>query len=246
MLEQTQIPAQRVPLIDDGKSLTSREWFRFFNSLYNFSGLANGVVPPTSGGTGLTSYTKGDLLYASADNVLARLPVPGYPAYLGTDSVNMPQWIPVAYGSFLSTVNNTFAANTPTAVNFTTTATARRMTNGGSKVTVLNDGLYTITVSFQVTNAATTSDDEMNVWLRVNGVDVLNTNSRATVNKSHGGSAGSTVLTVNFFQQLAAGGYFELYGLSLLGYAQIVTYPASTSPAFPAAPSVILTVAQII
>ncbi len=36
--------------------------------------LTLGTVPYNKGGTGLTSYTEGDLLYASADNVLAKLP----------------------------------------------------------------------------------------------------------------------------------------------------------------------------
>lgn len=246
MLNETRIPGQRVPIAEDENGIPTREWFRFFNALYTMIGLGSGVVPPTSGGTGLSSYTKGDLIYAAADNVLARLPVGGVHCYLGTDNSDVPQWIPIAYGSFLSTSSNVFTANTPTAIAFTITSTAARMTNGGSVVTVLNEGLYTITVSFQITNANTVSDDEIDVWLRVDGVNVSNTNSRVTVNKSHGGAAGSAVLTVNFFQQLNAGGYFELYGLSKLGYAQIVTYPASTSPAVPAAPSVILTVAQIV
>lgn len=246
MLNETRIPGQRVAITEDDNRTPSREWFRFFNALYRITGLGSGVVPPTSGGTGLSSYTKGDLIYAPADNVLARLPVGGVHCYLGTDNSDVPQWIPVAYGSFLSTASNSFAANTPTAVAFSTTVTATRMTNGGSRVTVLNEGLYSITVSFQITNASTVSDDEIDVWLRVDGANVANTNSRVTVVKSHGGVAGSNVLTVNFFHQLNAGGYFELYGLSKLGYAQIVTYPASTSPAYPAAPSVILTVAQIV
>lgn len=37
------------------------------------TGGGGGTVGPTTGGTGLTSYTLGDLLYASATNVLARL-----------------------------------------------------------------------------------------------------------------------------------------------------------------------------
>ncbi len=36
--------------------------------------LTLGTVPYNKGGTGLTSYTEGDLLYGSADNVLAKLP----------------------------------------------------------------------------------------------------------------------------------------------------------------------------
>ena len=244
MLNDTQIPAPRVPITDT--DVPSRPWFRFFSNLYDFIGLGNGVVPETSGGTGNTAYATGDLLYASAPNVLSRLPVPGLPSYLGTDATNMPQWVPVAYGQFIDTTTDSFIANTPTAITFTTTLNAQKMTNGGSLVNIVETGLYTIIASIQLSNSNTSSDDEINVWLRVNGSNIANTNSRVTVVKSHGGEAGSSLITVNYFYQFTAGDYFELYGLSKLGYAQITTYAASSSPAYPAAPSVILTVAQIV
>ena len=52
MLNDTQIPAPRVPIAD--KATPTREWFRFFSNLYDFIGLRDGVVPTTSGG-GLTA-----------------------------------------------------------------------------------------------------------------------------------------------------------------------------------------------
>lgn len=244
MLNDTQIPAPRVPITDT--DAPSRQWFRFFSNLYDFIGLGNGSVPPTSGGTGITTYAKGDLLYASDDNVLAKLPVPGTPCYLGTDATNMPQWIPVAYGAYTDNAGSSWAANTPTKITFNTTQYERNITNGGSQVNIQKTGLYTIIATFQLTNANTANDDDIVIWLRQNGTDVDNTASTMTVVKSHGGTPGSNILAVNFFIQLTAGDYFELYGLSKLGYAQLTTYAASSSPAYPASPSVILTVAQIV
>jgi len=244
MLEDTQIPAPRVPITNT--DVPSRSWFRFFSNLYDFIGLGNGVVPETSGGTGNTAYATGDLLYASAPNTLSRLPVPGSPCYLGTDATNMPQWIPVAYGAYSDSTSSSWPANTPSKVTFNTTQYERNMTNGGSKVNIAKTGLYTIIASFQLVNADTTNDDDAILWLRLNGSDVANTASTVTVIKSHGGTPGSNILAVNFFLQLTAGDYFELYGLSKLGYAQLTTHAASSSPAYPASPSVILTVAQIV
>lgn len=241
MLSDTQIPAPRVAITD--KAPPTREWFRFFNSLYNFIGLGTGAVPTTSGGTGIVTYETGDLLYASAPDVLTRLPVPGSPSYLGTDGTNMPQWIRVAYGAFTSLTTQTAAANTPTRVNIATTELTRNITLAANRVTVENQGVYTIIFSAQLTNPQTTADDDIFMWIRVNGVDVPDSASRVTVVKSHGGTAGNFILTVNFFYTFAAGDYLELYWLSLAGSAQITTFSASTSPA---APGIILTVSQVV
>jgi len=244
MLNDTQIPASRVPITDT--ATPSRQWFRFFSSLYNFIGLSDGAVPPTSGGTGITTYETGDLLYASAPNVLSRLAVPGSPCYLGTDATNMPQWIEVAYAGYSDSTGTSWAADTPSKVNFDTIQYERNITNGGSKVNIEKTGLYTIIATFQLTNNNTTNDDDIIIWLRQNGADIPNTSSTMTVVKKHSGIPGSNLLAVNFFLQLTAGDNFELYGLSKLGYAQLTTYAESTSPAYPASPSVILTVAQIV
>lgn len=245
MLEDTRIPAQRVAITDASARTPSREWFRFFSNLFDYVGLGQGAVPPVNGGTGLKSYATGDLLYAPAPNVLARLPVPGEPCYLGTDATNMPQWIPVAYGSFANTNTQTAAAGTPTAITFDVTEHSRHITVSGSQITVAKTGLYNITFSFQLTNNNASEDDAI-VWLRVNGTNVPNTASHITVNKRHGSVDGNAVLTVNLYEQLTAGQYFELYGMSVLGYITLRTYPASTSPAYPASPAAILTVNQII
>ena len=241
MLNDTQIPAPRVAIADT--SVPTREWFRFFNSLYNFIGLGTGAVPPTSGGTGIVTYATGDLLYASAPDVLTKLSVPGSPSYLGTDGTNMPQWIQVAYGEFVSTATQTAAANTPQLVTLNITEHTRNVTLASNRITVVNPGVYTITFSAQLTNPSTTADDDIYMWYKVNGVDVANSSSRATVVKSHAGVAGNTVLTVNYFHTFAANDYFELYWLSFVGSAQITTFAAGTTPA---APGVILTVGQVI
>jgi hypothetical protein len=55
----TQIPAPRVPLIDERTGLVTREWFRFFNNIYVITGgSAEGVIPISSGGTGATSASQ--------------------------------------------------------------------------------------------------------------------------------------------------------------------------------------------
>ena len=59
----TQIPAPRVPFIDERTGTISREWFRFLNNLYTILGGGNGIIDPINGGTGTNAIpTDGQLL----------------------------------------------------------------------------------------------------------------------------------------------------------------------------------------
>ncbi len=51
----------------------NEEWARFFRDIQIRSGGVTGVMPATSGGTGFSSYTVGDMLYADTVSSLARL-----------------------------------------------------------------------------------------------------------------------------------------------------------------------------
>jgi hypothetical protein len=59
----TQITPPRVELIDKRTGAVSREWYRWFYSLYTFTGSGTGILPVPSGGTGLSTIpTNGQLL----------------------------------------------------------------------------------------------------------------------------------------------------------------------------------------
>lgn len=59
----TQIPAPRVSVTDFDTGIMSREWFRYFNNINTLLGGGLGIVPVSSGGTGLsTTPTNGQLL----------------------------------------------------------------------------------------------------------------------------------------------------------------------------------------
>ena len=152
----------------------------------------------------------------------------------------------VTNAAFYDITSTAWAANTPTIVPVGNTYATHGFTLASSRVTVVSAGRYVINASFQLTNNDASNDDDMTIWLRVNGVNVTASARRVTVPKQHAGVAGSVLMTVNFSYTFAAGDYFELYGLSKLGYAQIATYAASSSPAYPAAPGTVVTVAQIL
>ena len=63
MTNQTQIPSARVPLTEGENNLISREWFRYFNNINTLAGGGAGLIPVSSGGTGLsTTPSNGQLL----------------------------------------------------------------------------------------------------------------------------------------------------------------------------------------
>lgn len=151
------------------------------------------------------------------------------------------------YGTFLCTGSISEAANTPSSISFDTSLNTRHTYIGSpiSRIYFDADGLTTITFSIQFTNASA-SEDDVYVWIRKNGVDLENTASTVTVPKKHGSVDGAALLTVNFHEIYGPGDYLELYWLTVSGDTSITTVPATTSPAKPASPGVVLTISQII
>jgi len=89
----TQITAPRVPLIDSRSGLMSREWYRFFYNIYVLTGDGTGVTAAINGGTGISSYLVGDLLYANTTTTLAKLHPGSVGQVLTTNGANAaPSW----------------------------------------------------------------------------------------------------------------------------------------------------------
>ena len=78
MLDLTQVPAPRVPLVDGRTGLVSTEWFRFFNGLYSVVGANQNVIQPANGGTGLSAIpTNGQLLIGNGAGYTLNTVTPG-------------------------------------------------------------------------------------------------------------------------------------------------------------------------
>lgn len=113
-----------------------------------------------------------------------------------------------------------------------------------SRVTFAVAGLYNIQFSLQLLNY-TTAEDNVTVWLRLNGVDVDQSASVEQVNSKHGSSPGARILALNLFQQVTAGQYVELCWSSDTGNTVLASFPAGASPVHPVSPAVILTATQV-
>ena len=144
-------------------------------------------------------------------------------------------------GRFYDTTTSNFAADTPTIVPLSVTGLGRNMRLAANRVTLNNAGAYVVTTTLQLANTDATNVDYFVLWLRVNGADQAFSASRAAV-----AASGSATLTATYYINAAAGADFELYGLSKAGYVGVTTFASSGSPAYPAAPGVVLTVTQIL
>jgi hypothetical protein len=80
------------------------------------------TIDTVYGGTGLTSYAVGDILYCSATNVLSKLAKPTASSYLAMTSAGVPSWKNPKYGTFYNTTDETVGLiNTPYPLAFDTT-----------------------------------------------------------------------------------------------------------------------------
>ena len=101
-------------------------------------------------------------------------------------------------------------------------------------------GVYNLQFSAQLLNF-TTSEDNVTMWFRQNGVDIPASASIEQVNSKHGSSPGARIMTVNLFATINSGDYIQLAWSSDTGNTVVATAPAGTSPVHPVSPALIFT-----
>lgn len=110
-----------------------------------------------------------------------------------------------------------------------------------SKIVFGYKGLYNVQFSVQVTNSDSQIHD-IDMWYRLNGSDIANTNSRWSVPNSHGGVDGHLIALMNYFVAVEPLDYVEIMWHVTDSVVRLEALPAGTSPTRPATPSVICTV----
>lgn len=151
------------------------------------------------------------------------------------------------YGSFFSTSTQTAASTTVAyAITYSNTDVSNGVTlSNSSRLNVTYPGIYNIQFSVQLSNDTNNTVD-IDVWLRKNGSNVSNTNSRfGLAPRKSAGDPYHTIGALNLFVQLDANDYVELYWRTTNTTAVIQYYAAGTSPTRPAVPSVITTVSFV-
>jgi hypothetical protein len=149
------------------------------------------------------------------------------------------------HGAFSSDQDQTTTANTATLMTLNTTD----FSNGGvtissSKITVTTPGTYNLQFSVQVQNTSVQLHD-MSIWLRQNGVDIPGSTGFISIPNSHGGTDGHGIYGWNYYVQLQANDYIELWWSTDNTAVSIQYYPASTGPVRPSTQSVVATLSFV-
>jgi hypothetical protein len=111
-----------------------------------------------------------------------------------------------------------------------------------SRITFTYAGTYNVQFSAQL-DRTNSGSDTVEIWLRKNGVDVAN--SGGSVAMDGGVAASRRVPSWNYVLTVAAGDYLELMWLTTDTHIRLLAQSASTSPAHPEIPSVIITAQQV-
>ena len=158
-------------------------------------------------------------------------------------------------GKFLNNPHGAFqdstdqvAANTTTAyaVTFNTTDFSNGVTvASNSRITVADAGIWNLQFSIQFTNTTNASQD-VDVWFRVNGTNIDNSNSRFGFAPRKGvGDPYHSIAALNYFVSLNATDYVEIMWRPTNVGVTIEQYAAGSSPTRPAVPSAIATVSFV-
>lgn len=159
---------------------------------------------------------------------------------------NVYRYIQKGFGAFYSNTTQTVAANTDALVTLSTAGSIRSVALdvATSKITVSRNGVYNVQGSLQLANTNGTNADDVTVWIKVNGVNLPNSTRVVTVPVLHATTFdGSVAFTFNMYIDLVPTDYIQLYWRSRTGTTQIKIVAAGT---YPAAPSVVVTVDQIV
>jgi len=229
MADITSIPAARVPLLEPGSTIMSREWYRF---LFNQFGQTGGGTTDIS----ISDLSLAPFSAAETEAVVGVLRDDVQGLSLAPPVVPVPRKV----GSFASTATQTLAAiDTATAVTFNTTLVSAGIgLASSSQVSPGVAGAYLVAFDAQL-DKTSAGDASAYIWLRKNGTDLANTAKRCRVQGNDAEVGFSLVTTI----LLAQTDYIQVMWAS----PDInVTLDATAATAFsPAGPSALLSITQV-
>ena len=163
-----------------------------------------------------------------------------------TDLDGIKTFINKAYGAWHSTADQTGSTSVGTAMTYNVQDVTDSITlASGSRLTVPVDGTYNLQFSSQFENTDNAQQD-VTIWIKVNGTDVAASASQVTVPARKSASIyGYSLPAWNWFLDMNAGDYVEIYWVTTSTLVSMQALPASVSPAYPSIPSVIVTIAQV-
>jgi hypothetical protein len=150
-----------------------------------------------------------------------------------------------SYGSFYDTTNQLNpVANTPNSMSFNETAITNGVSISGSLspfntyIKTQNAGVYNIQFSAQL-DKTDSGTDSVDIWIRKNGIDLLDTATTVTLT----GNNDKSVASWNWFVQSATNDYYQLIWASADTDMRLLAEVSSS--VHPGVPSVILTANRV-
>ena len=145
-------------------------------------------------------------------------------------------------GSFYENTTQTATANTPTAMIISQTNFLNDISlSGTTGMQVNNAGYYNVQFSAQIYRTSGGTSQHVDIWLRVNGTDVANSNTRINVNNN----SVYFVAAWNWFVLLAASDVVEIMWATTAATIELRSEVANLTIPHPETPSVIATINRI-
>jgi hypothetical protein len=154
------------------------------------------------------------------------------------------RFIRFPYGAFSSDQDQTTTANTATLMTLNTTDFANEVSISSSKITVVNAGVYNLQFSTQFANTNSNVQD-VYIWLRQNGTNIPGSTGFVSIPGSHGGTDGHSIIGWNYFVEMQASDYVEIYWSVPNAAVSIQHLAASGSPTKPSTQSVVATLSFV-
>jgi len=125
-----------------------------------------------------------------------------------------------------------------------TTDFANGVSISSSKITVENAGIYNLQFSTQFQNTDTAFQN-VYIWLKQDGVDIPGSTGFVSIPNKHAGTNGHTIVGWNYFLEMQASDYIEIYWSVPNAAVSIQHIAASGSPTKPSTQSVVATLSFV-
>jgi hypothetical protein len=162
------------------------------------------------------------------------------------------RFIRFPYGAFSSDQDQSTTANTATLMTLNTTDFSNQVSITGSKISVVNAGIYNLQFSAQFQNTDNQIQD-ISIWLRQgndggSSADIVGSTGFVSIPARKSASAGEEaheIIGWNYYLQMQANDYVQIYWSTTNASVTIQQYPASTGPVRPSTQSVVATLSFV-
>ena len=211
-------------------------------------GWAGSAITGRYGGTGYTTYTKGDLVVGAGGTFIKQaVGTDGSILVANSSAGSGLSWRSAQFGNFISTTTQQVLAAdtaTPIKVNDVDSSVGFSIMGGSgtsSRIQINEAGVYNIMFSAQLNLVTGSTPQLASIWLKKNGTDVPQSTGLVTVS----GHNQYTVASWSNIETFTAGQYFEYYFSSPDLHMTIEAVSGLTTPTRPDSPSMAITVTKV-